>query len=521
MRLFLSGYSLDNIIQKLKEEGIDYTNDQFLRLIQLVSRENIIKHSLQNQEISSIAKLTQILDVIEDEEGKEPNENRMVDPNLRELLKKSIDTFETASEEYSDEIKNLNNYLINENKKMLDELIEFVRENASSNITKKDVRQFIKTMEKLSIWNCAEKEDYLNDKISDDCTYKIIQFYKTYIYNFIKVFPNIILNNVNYDNTHIPKYYQFSENHRSKLIKFIADYFSKLKLFYNASNIVKILTTIQKEGENMLLLSENTPCFTSISNHMEEDKKRVLKGILDEKTSIRLFEHYLLRVLMIYIELSDDNNMLMTEIQKPEEIANVVSVDYMEENETKVDLGISFQEKMNTQILSGNKKTLRQKIAELLIVFVDILNNEKDVVDITYDEIQDKIFKIKQKEKNLVTDRLKSMTDEQRDLDTTFKIIKQGIYSKGSQKGLTVYDKDYYEEEQELREQLEKAERTIRKKNNNVNDNNMNIYVDEYLENEQIAREIDEDAYDISHLNETYDDGNYDGVDAPEEEYYD
>ena len=526
MSLFLSGYSLDNIIQKLKEEGIDYTNEQFLRLIQLVSRENIIKQSFQNQEISSIAKLTQILDVIEDEEddyeeGEEPNENRMVDPKLRELLKQAIDTFETASEEYSDEIKSLNNYLIAENKEMLDELIEFVRENASSNITTRDVRQFNNTMQELSIWNCADKEDYLNDKISDDCTYKIIQFYKTYIYNFIKVFPNIILNNVNYDNTRIPKYYQFSEIHNSKLMKFIADYFSKLKPFYNASNIVKILTTIQKEGQNMLLLSENTPCFTSISNQMEEDKKRVLKGILDEKTSIRLFEHYLLRVLMSYIELSDDNNMLMSEIQKPEEIANVVSVDYMEENETKVDLGISFQEKMNTQILSGNKKTLRQKIAELLIAFIDILNNEKDVVDITYDDIQDKIFKIKQKEKNLVTDRLKSMTDEQRDLDTTFKIIKQGIYSKGSQKGLTVYDKDYYEEEQELRDQLEKAERTIRKKNKNVNDNNMNIYVDEYLENEQNAREIDEDAYDISHLNETYDDGNYDGVDAPEEEYED
>ena len=518
MSLFVAGYSLDNIIQKLKEQGINYTNEQILRLIQLVSRENTITHKFNDNEISSTSKLNKILEVIEDQEIK----NEMTPPKLIELLKQSIDTFETVTEEYSSETKSLNNYLITENEEMTNELIEFIRENTTSNITTRAASQFSRAIQNLSIWNCANEDNYLNDKITDDCTYKIIQFYKTYIYNFINVFPNIILNKVNYTNTHIPKYYNFSENHKSKLVKFIADYFEKLKPFYNTSNIVKILTTIQSHGKDMLLLSENTPCFTSIyTNIYDEDNHRVLKGILDEKTSIRLFEHYLLRVLMSYIELTDDNNMILTEIQKPEEIADIVSVDYIEEAETKIDLGISFRDKMNTHILSGNKKTLRQKTAELLIAFIDILDKEKDTIDITYNEIQDKIFKIKQKEKNLVTDRLKSMTDEQRDLDTTFKILKQGIYSKGSQKGLTVYDKDYYEEEQELRDQLEKAERTIRTKNQNVTDENMDIYIDEYLQNEQTAREIDDDAYDISYLNETYEDGNYDGVDAPEEEYGD
>ena len=37
-------------------------------------------------------------------------------------------------------------------------------------------------------------------------------------------YPNIILNNVNYDDVHIPKYFKFSDSHAYKLKKFISDY---------------------------------------------------------------------------------------------------------------------------------------------------------------------------------------------------------------------------------------------------------------------------------------------------------
>ncbi len=61
-------------------------------------------------------------------------------------------------------------------------------------------------------------------------------------------------------------------------------------------------------------------------------------------------------------------------------------------------------------------------------------------------------------QEHMVTDRLKAMTDEGREVDTIFKILKQGDYSKGLQKGLTMYDKDFYErkEEQELRDEMDK-----------------------------------------------------------------
>ena len=121
----------------------------------------------------------------------------------------------------------------------------------------------------------------------------------------------------------------------------------------------------------------------------------------------------------------------------------------------------------------------------------------------------------------MVTDRLKKMTDEERNTDTILKINKLGMYGKGTQKGLTTLDKDFYDEEQELRDKMAQAERNIRKKNSDVTDENIDTLLDEYLEQEDIDKEIDAEAYDIGYMNETYFDGNTDGVGAPEEEYED
>jgi hypothetical protein len=213
--------------------------------------------------------------------------------------------------------------------------------------------------------------------------------------------------------------------------------------------------------------------------------------------------------------------MIVTEIRKEVEVTDLFSVDYIDETETRIDLGMTSRNITDTRILTGNKKELKQKTADLLIAFMSIFSSEKDLIDISYEEIQDRVFKLREREKDMVTDRLKAMTDEMRDADTLLKITKQGLYSKGLQKGLTVYDKDFYEEEQVLRDEMEKAERKIRKRNKDVTDDTVDMLVDDYLEERQVEMGIEEDAYDIGYLNETYYDGNYDGVDAPEEEYDD
>ena len=50
---------------------------------------------------------------------------------------------------------------------------------------------------------------------------------------------------------------------------------------------------------------------------------------------------------------------------------------------------MSSIQQTDTTLLTGNKKVLRQKTSELLIAFINILNNQKDTIDTSYEEIQD------------------------------------------------------------------------------------------------------------------------------------
>ena len=48
--------------------------------------------------------------------------------------------------------------------------------------------------------------------------------------------------------------------------------------------------------------------------------------------------------------------------------------------------------------------------------------DSKKIIDISYDRIMDRIFKLKEREKDTFTDRLHIMTDEERAVDNILKI---------------------------------------------------------------------------------------------------
>ena len=491
--------SVDRMIQKLKEDGRNYKNEQFLRLLQIIGRHNIVKIDLNSPEISSITRLTKTLESIDDEN------DEVVEKSLRDLIINSLDTFDIATENYTQEVKDLNNFLIRNIDSMKVEIIEFVQKNTGPNISNSSVRKMTKTIENLSNWIADNSSRNENIKISDDKLYNIVNFYKDFISNFVNVFPNIILNKVNYDDVHIPNYYGFSKNHSSKLKNYIGGYYEKLKTFYGNPTLLNVLTTVQKSSRNLIRIANVTPKFSSIK--MGEEK--TIKPIFDERTSRFLFEYYLLRVLLNYIELSDDEEMVVTEIRKETEVSDIFAAEYLEETETRVDFAMTSRSQTDVTLLTGNKKELRQKTAELILAFVDILNNQKDTIDISYEEIQDRVFKLREREKDLVTDRLKNMTDELRDADTILKINKLGKYSVGMQKGLTMYDKDYYEKEGDLRDEMVKAERKIRQSNPDANDENIDILLDEYIEQQEVENQIDDEDNDMGDITEDYTDGNH------------
>ena len=135
-----------------------------------------------------------------------------------------------------------------------------------------------------------------------------------------------------------------------------------------------------------------------------------------------------------------------------------------------------------------------------------IIENQKDTIDMSYDNIKDFVFKIREREKNTFTDRLKSMTDEERNVDNILKVTKQGVWSKGLEKGLTTYDADNYDQERDFMEMMGNIDKQLRK-NKNYNGEKSNIAIDEYMEDVEAANAIDLDVQDMSNMREDYMDG--------------
>ena len=92
------------------------------------------------------------------------------------------------------------------------------------------------------------------------------------------------------------------------------------------------------------------------------------------------------------------------------------------------------------------------------------------------------------------------MTDEERDADTILKINKLGAWSKGLQKGLTTYVKETYDEEREYMEKIADIEKSLRK-NKDVTDENMDQYLEDYMENADVVAEIEREENDIGWFN--------------------
>jgi len=516
--------SREEIIKKLKESGINYSMDSFLRMIQIISRNNIIHIDIDNTLISSLRKLFYLLEEFQAESEK------VVPPSLVDLLFNAMDTFDIGAmtNEISREIKNLNDYLIRQNESMKIEINDFLRKNKGKDISRNKMNEVISFIDTLSTWS-ADKSKSIKNKnhITNDAIYNFTHFFKSFVENFVGVFPNIILNKVDYKENYIPKYLGLSKIHEKKIKTIISDYYDKLRVFYDVPALNNVLQKIQRSCDNLLKLSKNTPTFITIKNK-ENGKDEEIKPIFDERTSKFLYEYYLLKVLHEYIYLTDEPAMIVKNVQRKNILGNkidvedIVSIDYLDETNTAIDINVDIDDRteFDTNLLSGDKKELKQKVANLLIEFLRMMNSYKEIVDISYDQVVDRIFKLKEKEKDIITDRLKTMTDEERDADTILKVNKLGVWSKGLQKGLTTYVKETYDEEREFVEQMLQYERKAQKKirETNMDNTNLDIVLDDLIEETERENEIEREAYDIGGYTEDYLDGQFEGDDVDYDE---
>ena len=498
-----TGDSLGEIIKKLKQDGRIYDQHKLLRLLQVVARNNIVELSLDKPVVTQVDILRHMIDLI----SVDTNASKKIFPEeFAKLLMQITDAVEIhgkGSKEKKDtenEFRNLRNFLGKKNQELRLEIFDYIKKNASLNDSDLKVQKNI--LLNLMKWDTGasvETETENQEKGVTRSLSKSISFVKQYIDNFLNVFPSIIMNKIVYSNVKLPKYWDLSNYHNEDIKKNINDYYAPLKSFYDDQIINPILTAVGNRSRTLFHVMRETPMD------------------MDERTLSLLFEYYFLQTLQGYIQMSEEEAFIMQgkfarENSFLEDEGE--GVEDTGEMGTEKALSISGEETLalSENLKTGNKKNMRIRISKLISTFLKIANEDKITVDLSYETVMDAVFKSKEREKDTFTDRLKDMTDESRKVDTELKINKLGAWSKGLQKGLTIYTAENYDEEREEMEKLATMERIVlRNKNTAQEEGNMDIYLDDFADEMRVAEEIEREEYDMGGLTEDYMDGDYFG----------
>ena len=275
--------------------------------------------------------------------------------------------------------------------------------------------------------------------------------HNAFIRSFTINFVNIypnIILNNTYKQTKIPPYFNISREHAGDLINIVEDYYKVLQKYFTNNYLKDALNDIQVKCKSLVELSKTIIFSDDRLNKVLQDY--CFLKVVDEYTNLR-------------------------------------------------------SETMNTKILHKN-------VSNLLLAFLGIMKNDKDTMDVSYEDILERTFKSKEREKRKITERLKNLTEPEREVDTAMKINKLGVWSKGLQKGITSYDKNLYNEEREFMQEMQDFERInigIAQGNKNNDEDNEDAIEENQVESLVDDEEANEDGFDEDYDLEGNDD-NYD-----------
>ena len=465
-------------IEQLKEDGINYDEKLLQQLLNLVNLKNSLNLDLTIKVPNSIQILTEILTEIKDN-----TQSQVVPIAFVENFLTLLDRYSIKQEQATSvELRKFKNYLASQTDILSDKIKKFIMLNNS--ISKSKLKRFIDCFDNINIF--LESGDNVYVSAKDETVYKMMFFIRNAIQNIVNIFPNIVLNKVDYTDIIIPKHWKLSQRHNLDIKNIISSYYTNLKQFYGVNDLDSILKNIQNKCQQIKALAINTPFFASFFNGQTE-----IGSIFDERLVSLLFKYYILLILDTYISLVNSAEIAATSVA-------VFPIGEQGEPEEPEEPEEEEQEEsfVAAATIAGEKKEVANKLSNYLVVIVEILCGDKDAINFNKEIIMSKILSAKEKEKTDITDYLKNLEDDERAVENVFKHHKLEKWSKGLQKGLTQYVQENYDEERELLEQEQIKDRQLAK-NPGVTESNKDIYANDFDADAAVSNEIESEVYSL------------------------
>lgn len=505
--------NLEEKIDFLKRNGKRFTIDQLHNMMSIVNKENMVE--LYNRDV--FHQVDAFKDIIENLELK--NSDLFEEP-LRKLLRKVVQKYDplkmvdTANEELND----LTNYLITANRELFKKIITFL--DHSNMISDSNFNKLAKFLATSHEWN-QNTEDKNIDGIN---LHNSFMFMQHAIMSISKIYPELLSNNADFNKV-VCKHWEFSNNHEYDIELFLNKFYKPIEKFKGDTVIVDLLNSVKIRMIDMNVFIQSIPLYTEINkimkNQDDEDVKVSFHSLFNQSTYYEIMKYCLYRTLYEFILCSEDDDLLRTEIVQ-------VRLERTEQNESMNDPTQSIEsirqtvdEQHNTvlneleesEIRTDSIDELKSRVASLLESFLEIEMENKSATDYSYEDIIKKVTRSKQREKQSIIEYLGNMSKEERKVEELFKMYKLGRWNVGNQKGLVSYDKNTYERERnELLNQLQNDESG--KQYEQVSEMRREIF--DLEKDDEIAQDefYENEANDISQLDEEYMDGNFYTEDA-------
>lgn len=497
--------TIEEKIRIMKEEGKIYNNNSLLQLLTLVHRENIVHLNLDASIISTKQMIENILKDFEDNDTD-------LNPILREKLSNVLDTFENVFETQTEEIKDLRNFLVRANDSMKKRIKYFIKTNGKMNKrVEKKVMNFLDTFIEFKE---IDKSSILSH--NDETSIYTINYMKILISQLTKDFPNIIVNEVNYNEIPIPKHWKLSKTHQQDIVNFVKKTYIELSGHKNDTMVV-LLSDLQERVKDILLLVENTPFMSSY----ELNGKKYI-SIFNYMVSKELFTFYFLSILESYIQLQSikleeqqEESMNIVELNRQTELDAYEMPDGEKREYIDVDDETTANLEQAYALEEGKQFELNRSIANLLISYIKIFISHKEKINYNKEEIYERVLRINEYEKETKRRYLKNLTVEERKADSALRKAKLGQWAVGLEAGVTKYDPEFYDRERKQMETEALIDLRLGEKSD-VTNLNRDILAMEMVEEEMRNKEIDDEVYDLSGLPDDDDYGDRDG----DEDYY-
>lgn len=483
--------NIEEKIAILKRNGKNYNLDSLFGLMKMINKRNTIHSYIQNEHNYS-------KDILNELDNFEELEIPIIEKPLIDLLRSVVSSSNGLQNEETKDIENLKNYLLMTTQRMDNYVLDYVRR--FSNEKKKNfgmIQKFISELREPNMWQSGNQENY--HKIS---------YLLNYLQYISKTMPQIIARNMKY--TNVPGHWKLASEHEDDIKKFVLNEYKFMENIQVDDTMKTYLNVLQENIEKIYN-------FCLLFPYTDYDEKYL---VLDKRSQELFISYCIYSVLYEYIVLTDNEDIIhihlestKREIRKTNaatESDEIVSMRPNVDNELQQQMEVLEE----VEVLQGNRNSLKNNVCNILVALLNKGIYDKGILNINYGNIIKKTQRSKDYEKKQIIKYLGKMSIEQRRIEDEHKKYKLGMWNVGQQKGMIRYDVATYRRERNEIIKMIDGEN----EGDGISEESaavsmlQNVYTiqdleehDANIENEMQERE----AYDISHLDENFMDGNY------------